>query len=751
MMKRFHILLAVALTSLLCSAQAAEDNSKPAPTPTAPPAESEEEAKLVIESVTGGEANFESLENTLIKASHPDGVRATYKGAVLTAKSMSVNRDTSLTVAEGDVQLQRGDSLWIGERLSYNFETEEMQGDHFEVGDAPYFAAGRNLTATNLASGMDKHIYTASDSILTTDDIEDPVYRVKAKTLIVFPGKRIAAYGATAYVGKIPIFYWPYYRRDYAERHPNNIELTPGYRSLYGPFILGSYNWQLNTNLSGAVNLDYRQKRGFGGGPDLTYDIGRFGVGSTRFYMTRDDEPGTNSLARPIDSQRHRLQFSHRVKLRENLTARANVRWQSDEFFIRDFFESEYRRNPQPSTYFEVNQFWRNFSLNALAQPQVNDFFDTVERLPDVKLTGVRQQIGSTPLFYDSESSFGYFRHQYANNGIPEFAAWRGDTFHQITLPRTFFGWLNFTPRVGGRLTHYGEAEGAGIPFNEEDRFVFNTGAEVSLKASRVFKGAESRLLDIHELRHILEPSVNYVYVPSPSEIPRNLPQFDTRFPTFRLLPIEYPEFNSIDSVDSENTIRFGLRNRFQTKREERVEDVLRSAVYLDWHARRRPDQATFSDLFTDVDFQPRNWLSMTSQTRYDIDAGVFQQADNYMTFEPSNIWSFSVGHRYIRDIPVLGVDSGSSSIYGTFYLRFNEDWGLRTQHLFEARDGRLEEQYYTLYRDLRSWTGALTFRIRESRGGRDDFTVAVTFSLKAFPRFSVGDDKVTPSLLVGG
>ena len=319
---------------------------------------------------------------------------------------------------------------------------------------------------------------------------------------------------------------------------------------------------------------------------------------------------------------------------------------------------------------------------------------------------------------------------------------------------------------MGGRFTHYGETDGFGIPldasgrvvpgaaptsFGEQDRFVFNTGAEVSFKASRVFKNVESRLLDIHELRHILEPSVNYVYVPSPSEIPPNLPQFDPSFPSFRLLPIDYPDFNSIDSVDSQNTFRFGLRNRFQTKRNGLVEDVLRSAVYLDWHASRRPDQQTFSDLFTDIDFQPRRWLSVTSLTRYDIDDGVFQQSDNFITFEPNNTWSFSAGHRYIRDLAALGIDSGSSAVYGTFYLRLNEDWGLRTQHLFEARDGRLEEQYYTIYRDLRSWTGALTFRVREARGGRDDFTVAVTFSFKAFPRFGVGQDKVTPSTLVGG
>jgi hypothetical protein len=61
-----------------------------------------------------------------------------------------------------------------------------------------------------------------------------------------------------------------------------------------------------------------------------------------------------------------------------------------------------------------------------------------------------------------------------------------------------------------------------------------------------------------------------------------------------------------------------------------------------------------------------------------------------------------------------------------------------------------MEEQYYTLYRDLRSWTAALTFRLRDNRGSPDDFTVAATFSLKAFPRFGLGDDRDEPEYLLG-
>ncbi|MEW6306479.1 MAG: LPS assembly protein LptD [Verrucomicrobiota bacterium] len=672
------------------------------------------------------------------------GVIVRYGDAEMTAGRVMLNQETGEALAEGMVTLQRAGQVWHGDKLKYNFKTEQIEAEVFKTGAPPFFASGFGLAADKTHS-----VYSAYDAFVTTDDVAEPGYRIRAKSLVIIPGKMLEAKGATVYLGDVPVFYWPYYRRS-LERHPNNIELTPGYRSRFGPYLLGAYNWYYNDRLNGSFNLDYRAKRGFGGGPDVIYDAGRFGKFEARYYYLKDDAPGTNSLNLPLNDDRSRVFFSHQVALRTNLTAKTVVRYQSDEFLLRDFFDNEYEKNIQPTTFTEINQLWPNFSLNVLAQPQINDFFDTVERLPDVKLTGLRQQLGVSPFYYESESSAGYYRRQFGNNAFPEFAAWRADTYHQLTLPRTFFGWLNVTPRVGGRLTHYGETEGAGIPFTERDRGVFNTGAEVSFKASRVWRETQSKFWDVNELRHIVQPSVNYVYVPSPNVLPAQLPQFDYELPSFRLLPIEYPDYNAIDSIDSQNVFRFALRNKLQTKRAQGIDNVVNWALYTDWRVHPRAGQGTFADVFSDLDFKPRDWLTLTSEMRYDIGAGHFRQAFHTLTLAPKSNWSLSLGHRYFRDDPALGPFSGNNLFNSTVYYRLNENWAARATHYFEARDGRLEEQFYTLYRDMRSWTGAVTLRLRESRVGPDDITIAVTFSLKAFPRFNVGSDSSSPSLLLG-
>ena len=238
--------------------------------------------------------------------------------------------------------------------------------------------------------------------MVTTDDYEEPGYRIRARVLSFAPGDYIEAKDAVLYLGHTPVFWFPKWRRS-LRRHPNHWVVLPGYRSKYGATLLNSYEWYWSERLNGALHVDERTTRGPGVGPDLAYHIPTLGSGEFKYYYTHDSHPGRDDLNRPIDEDRQRASFTHLGELRTNLTLRAAVKYQSDPRIIRDFFETEYRGNTQPSTFIELNQLWSNWSLDLLAHPRVNNFQETVERLPDLKLTGLRQQVGSTPLYY-SES-----------------------------------------------------------------------------------------------------------------------------------------------------------------------------------------------------------------------------------------------------------------------------------------------------------------------------------------------------------
>jgi len=460
-----------------------------------------------------------------------NGVLVRYGQVVLTANEITgfaTNHQLVEVVADGNVHVLQGEQVWVSEHLRYNFETRQIEAEQFRTAQPPFLAAGAGLHAET-----SNRVYIATNAMVTTEDLAKPLLKIRARRIKIIPGDKIQAYGATLYAGEVPVFYFPFYSRNIGPR-ANNFNFTPGYRSLFGPFILANYTWFLNDELDGVFHLDYREKRGVGVGPDFNYHLGPWGQGTLRYYYTHDDDPNIDQLGVPIPSDRQRVYFSYQANPETNLYVKALVRYESDIAVVRDFFEGEYRQNPQPDSFVEVNKFWQNFSVDGYVQPRLNTFLQNVERLPDVKITGYRQQLGASPLFYESETSFGYYRQVFAENtgilGPPpglNYEATRADTFHQVLLPETFFGWLNVTPRVGGRGTYYGEASGPGATTEEQYRGVFNTGAEVSFKASRLWPGVQNDFLDINGLRHIIVPSANYVFVPNPTVAPAQLPQSD--------------------------------------------------------------------------------------------------------------------------------------------------------------------------------------------------------------------------------
>jgi lipopolysaccharide assembly outer membrane protein LptD (OstA) len=701
------------------------------------------EAPILSIHASGEEAELIDTETTSV-IRHPKGVELTYGDTTLMARQISVNKETGDIEAEGTVRLQRGSQFWISEFLQYNYVTRAIKAQSFRTGTAPIYVSGFGLSTS-----PSNNLYWATNTFVTTDDVAEPVYRIKAREVTLKPGEWIKATGATLFLGKVPVLYLPHYKRT-LQRDANNIMMIPGYNTRYGAYLLSQYNWSVSEHLGGAVHLDYRLKRGPGTGTDLNFDLGRWGKGEVQLYYTRDQDPERDLQDQPISEDRHRVSFSYQANLRTNFSAKISVREMGDPFITRDFFETEYRRDPQPDSFFELNQSWANWNLNALVRPQINDFLETVERLPDVKLSAFRQQVGRSPLYYEGENSVGYFQYRSAENSQRDFAAFRADTFHQMILPRNFFGWLNVSPRVGVRYTYYEEAHGPGATTSEENRGIFNTGMEVSTKASRSWKAVASKFWDVDQLRHIVEPSINYVFVPSPSVEPKDLPQFDREFPSLRLLPLQFPDYNSIDSIDSQNVIRFSIRNRLQTKRNGQIENLANWALYTDWRLDPRPDQDTFADLYSDLELKPRSWMSLISQVRYDIDNFRLSYSDHYVVLEPNDVWSYAIGHRYMRDDLGFGPDSGHNLALSRLYFRLNENWALRIAHLLDLKEGYLQEQYYSIYRDLRSWTSALTFRVRQDKSGKEDYTLALTFSLKVMPRYHLGVDKENPSMLLG-
>ena len=708
----------------------------------------------IIPGTVEGKMDYDPVNGT---ATGTNGVYVKYGNATLTADSASLNTQSGEVVADGHVRVESGDQLWVGDHIRYNFKTHQMQSESFRTGKWPVFASGNDLSGNS-----SNKVYYANNAYVTTDDTADPDLRVHATRIKIIPGKSVEMWNAVLYAKGVPIFYFPYYKRNLGP-HANNLNFTPGYRSTYGGFLLTSYNWYLGTNADGKIHVDYRSQRGVGLGPDVNLHLGEWGQVGLKYYYLNDQKPDTSTNAFPqfgtIPENRQVFKGTWQATPTTNLNLKALINYQSDPLVMHDNFTGEYANNPQPSSFVEANKYWDNWSLDALTTPRINSWFNQVERLPDVRLTGFRQQVLDSPVYYDSQSSVGWYR-QFAantnsnyssNNGTNINSATRADTYHQFTLPWTFFHWLNVTPRVGGRVTYYSAQNATNGGNNSVTREIFNTGVGTSFKASQLWAGATNSFWQVDGLRHIVEPSANYVFVPDPSTPPAKLPQFDGEQPSLMELPLTFPDYNDIDSIDTQNAIRFGLRNTLQTKRDGGLDKLLDWNVQLDWRLNPKPGQNTLNDLYSSFAFKPRTWLTAESQTRYDINGGNLNMSFQQLTFAPSDRWSWGIGYWYLR-----GGTWGNSTwtenhtVTSTLFVRLGDNWGGRMAQNYNAVTQRLQDQIFTVYRDLRSWTSALSLRVANNLGSSADVTIAVTFSLKAQPSTQVGEDVANRYHLVG-
>jgi LPS-assembly protein len=708
-----------------------------------------------------------------------DGTNSFHNGGVATNLTTTAIFDEAKQVeaadmfaCEGDVTILDHGHIWRGTNFIYNTKTGEVRAGRFKTIMSPYSILGQDL------AGVSNKVQTATNAIIATDDYQKPVFTIHARTITIAPGDYLEAHQATMYIGKTPVFYYPYYRRS-LKPHPNNWEFVPGYRSIFGPYLYTAYNWYGNGLLDGTIHLDERERRGLAGGPDFLMHMGSWGEAEFRYYYARDQDPQADSIPAPhLGEDRQRGQFFYDAYPTSNFTARVVANYQSDPLVIRDFYLNEYNKNVEPASFAEVNQLWPNWILDGMVQPRLVNFFETVERLPDLKLTGLRQEVGATPIYYESESSIAYLERAYSETNVPvpftnyaampnglgydvtegrtggnpNYSAGRADTFHQFTLPENFFGWLNVTPRIGGRATYYTDVQGTQTRTNEQGRGIFNTGVDISFKASRVFRDAQSDFWDVNELRHIIEPELDYAYIPTASS---HVPQFDYQLPSLRLLPIDFPDYNSIDSIQRENVLRLMLRNKLQTKRRDGIEDLLNWAVYADWNLNPGANPK-FSDLYSDLDLRPRSWITFNSSTAYDTADDRWREAIERVFIQPTTALSLSAGYYYLmNNDPVFQTYPGQnvpghSLIDLSLYYRMNENWGMHVAERYEAQNGTMQEQIYSIYRDLRSWTAAMTFRVNQTVGQPTDFTVGVTLSLKAFPRYKLNMDADRPEQVLG-
>ncbi len=637
---------------------------------------------------------------------------------------------------EGNVRIYSVSGLFTGDRASYNVKNRATRAGNFRAKVQQFqVRAEQGFT-------LGPRAFQGEGVVATTHDLSTPDYQLRAGRVRVYADDRVVMENVSLWVGETPVFWWPYLYQPLDESV--SFGLAAGFSELWGAFALLQYGFPINGAFDGVVHVDPRSKRGLGLGLDLLFrpEGEPENEGFLSFYYLNDRDPNLNltTIPRvPIDANRFRIEYDQRFELAEDFYGRVRIDKLSDQYVLQDFFQNDFALDPQPANFAWLTYRSDNYTANLLGQFQANDFFQTVERLPEFAWDTARTPWFGLPVFYESGTTVGFLTQAFAEGTslIPNYDTLRVDSWHQLSYPGRFFGWLNIIPRAGVRGTYYEQTTLAAMPFGHTGakfKPVLNAGIEGSFKLTKTYSDIDTRAWGLDGLRHTVQPYFDYSHVTNFGFAPQSRLLFDTLQPTTQYTLIQFPDFNAVDSIDDWNILRLGFRNRLQTRRDASTVNWLELDTFFDINFQNPYSLTDVSNLFNTLRFEPVPWAYLSIASQIPLTNAGFTEINTDLNVSITPDVQVTLGHRYLDNNPFFE-NSNLFRVGG--YGRVNDHWAFSVLHQIEAEDGTLESQQYSVHRDLTSWVASVGAIIRDNRGV-DEFGVMFTITLKDFPQFSL-------------
>lgn len=521
-----------------------------------------------------------------------------WQGATLTSDNATYDRQKKFLKAGGKVVITKGGDAVRGESVSL-----DLDSGRGELVRGSIFLKQNNMHITSdsiTRTGEDD--YSASQGTYTTCDAEIPSWKFGASDLDVTIDEYGSAQDVVFYIKDVPVFYFPYLVFP-AKRERQSGFLFPrfGWSRKKGAEIDIFYYLAISPSQEATIDLDIQTSRGVGTGLDYRYLRKRGSTGNLGGYLIYD--LNTDSLRGSI-AQSHREIFSPEMNLR------TSINMTTDRSFLSDYGEKsgDYNRQSNDST---VNflKTWQNYALTANLR-YTQDYYAasndaTLQTLPEIGLAAVRQQIFSTPLYFDLDSSATNF---YRESGV------RGQRlygFPRLTLVTGIPGYLHVSAYGGAHLRAY-HTDGIppASPIKDSDGSLLpETSVHLATSFSRVYDINGDTL---QKLRHEITPEVDYRYTTD---------QDQSRFPLY----------DFTDRIVHQNMLYYSLTSflggKFRNGEASEYRDLMRLKLTQGYSiSGGRRDLLTLVDVnrpWTDLILESETWLHpqvrLTLDARYNV------------------------------------------------------------------------------------------------------------------------------------
>jgi len=693
-------------------------------------------AQVTPPTLTSDSQEFDTEKKELLAEGR---VELSHADLFLETEQLTVNQRTFDVKAPGEVRISKEASLLLGREMRYNYRDRGYELSDLRFGHKPFYIEGEKL------AGEPNRILIENATLYYGEpDIWGP--SLTARSISIVNGNEVTANDAVIRIAGLPLLSIDAYTQSVESGGPLRLGSAVGYRKNLGAYARSRVGYRRNPGDVYGLNVDVYSKRGVLAGPVMEYrrieDAGSYYAGAldTGFMHDTGDvsERGRDIWGKQIDRFRFYTEWQHRQEIHDSIDLVGKLSWWSDSEVTRDFRENLFDQNQQPDSFFEAVYRGERYLVSGFTRIQPNDFQDIAQRLPEVRLDWMPIEWFDTGIYGRASASAAQLIERDPSGTFAKRDTGRIHVYYGINRPTQLTSWLVAVPVAGVQLTHYTD------PLTDRSdytRLLGQVGMDLEARIHGVWN-YKNDFWNIDGLRHILQPSVQYRYIPEAENGTNIIPKIDrlAGFDSY-LLPIDLGDKRNIDDLHESSTVRLGLENLLQTRHPEYGSiDLLTVDLFQDYRFSARTGQNDFSDLYTYVTAQPAYWLKFHSFSRVDPEFLTLRELRTRLSVVDGEVWSLYVGNDYVKQTPFVDsfdrpalLQEINQYVVGAT-RRLNERNSVRGEVHVDTDLGQVTEQIYAWKtRVSNSWD--IEFQIAHRNGTRreDDFQFNLLVELLTF------------------
>lgn len=533
---------------------------------------------------------------------------------------------------------------------------------------------GNGVTGKNLR-GTTQHML-ADDLTIDCNNSQNPIagVHISAKRGELHGNEYFELYDAVFHIGALPVFYTPYYRHDFKHstlRWKSDVGLIRRDKE-FGRYIRNDLLFDFGWRFKPGLMLDYYRKRDFLVGGILEYNED-WGKGIFKIARSHDADIAAHVTSNPyLKNPRYMSEWRHQGHLGEHTDLAVQMEWMSDKNFIKDFRPDENNGTRQhPDNFAEISHRTENTVTSLLARYRFNHFQQIQERLPELRFEYLPIRWKETPLYYQYGFGLSHLRENpsYTSSVEPKELR-RVDGYFGLSAPQNLCSWCTFTPIAQTRLIQYFDLTNTAHK-SDYMRCLWQVGFDLKFKTYGDYTYT-NEYWNVHNFRHLIQPIVQYRYMPSGHQGKSFIPAIDREAldgARVSLQEIDLLHRRDIDDLNDMHLLRLGVENFLYTNYEKSSPSQwMHLNFYQDIRFQKSTlnngkKQRTLSDFFTDFEWSPASFFSFNQYLRYDPNQKRLRESKTSISLNENDLWKLSVSHDYLQDENVYYNNQNSISL----------------------------------------------------------------------------------------